>query len=148
MTRSRALADTGPAHDVEAAIEAYRRDVVLLCYRFLGSIAEAEEAAQETAIRAWRARSAFRGDAALRTWLHRIAANVCLDLLRSRRGRRLPPSVMARPADPNDAPAPPNPEIAWLEPVPEEIIEARAAHDPVARYDLRESVSLAFIAAL
>lgn len=149
MTRSPAPADTEPARDVEAAIDAYRKDVVLLCYRFLGSVAEAEEAAQETAIRAWRARSAFRGDATVRTWLHRIAANVCLDLVRSRRGRRLPPSVAPVPADPTDAPAPPNAEIAWLEPVPEEIVaEAGAAHDPVARYDLRESVSLAFIAAL
>ena len=74
------------------AIEAHRRDVVLLCYRFLGSIHEAEEAAQETALRAWRARDSFRGDASLRTWLHRIATRVCLDAL-DRRPRRVLPAL-------------------------------------------------------
>ena len=129
-----------------AAIDSYRRDVVLLCYRFLGSIAEAEEAAQETALRAWRARERFRGESSLRTWLHRIAARVCLDLLRGRRGRVLPPSV--RPAaEPGAPPEPALIEVPWLEPIPDAVV-AGAAHDPAARYDLRESVSLAFIAAL
>ena len=129
-----------------AAIDAYRRDVILLCYRFLGSIADAEEAAQETALRAWRARDRFRGEASLRTWLHRIAVRVCLDLLRSRRGRVLPASV--RPAsDPGAAPEAALTEVPWLEPIPDAVF-AGVAHDPAARYDLRESVSLAFIAAL
>jgi RNA polymerase sigma-70 factor (ECF subfamily) len=139
----------GPAggDDFAAAIDGYRRDVTLLCYRFLGSVAEAEEAAQETALRAWRARDRFRGEASLRTWLHRIAARVCLDLLRTRRGRVLPPSAAPASADSAAPPAPPATEIAWLEPIPDDLI-AGAALDPAARYDLRESVSLAFIAAL
>ena len=133
--------------DLSLAIDAHRQDVVLHCYRFLGSLAEAEEAAQETAIKAWRARAGFRGDASIRTWLHRIATRVCIDLLRQRRGRRLPPDVRRQPADPLLPPDPPITEIAWLEPLPDVYI-AGAASDPAARYDLRESVSLAFIAAL
>jgi len=144
---------TDSAEDFAAAIDAHRRDVVLLCYRFLGSIAEAEEAAQETALRAWRGRAAFRGEASLRTWLHRIAARVCLDLLRTRRARRLPPDAVPHPADPLAPPAPPATEVAWLEPLPDDLVAGAAAghdpaHDPVARFDVRESVSLAFIAAL
>jgi RNA polymerase sigma-70 factor, ECF subfamily len=138
--------------DFSLAIDAHRRDVVLLCYRFLGSIAEAEDAAQETALKAWRSRAAFRGDASLRTWLHWIATRVCLDMLRQRRGRRLPPDVGPGPADPRFPPPPPIDEIAWLEPLPGEYLADAASADPdadpAARYDLRESVSLAFVAAL
>lgn len=134
--------------DLSAAIDAHRHDVVLLCYRFLGSIAEAEEAAQETALRAWRGRASFRGEASLRTWLHRIATRVCLDLLRQRRGRMLPTLAKPTPADPSQPPEPPTTEIAWLEPLPHEFLADAAAEDPAARYDLRESVSLAFAAAL
>jgi RNA polymerase sigma-70 factor (ECF subfamily) len=137
--------------DLAAAIDAHRKDVVLLCYRFLGSIAEAEEAAQETALKALRGRASFRGEASLRTWLHRIATRVCLDMLRQRRGRRLPPDVGPGPADPNLPPPPPIDEIAWLEPLPDDYLAGVAADagvDPAARYDLLESVSLAFIAAL
>jgi RNA polymerase sigma-70 factor (ECF subfamily) len=82
-----------------------------------------------------------------RTWLHRIATRVCLDLLRRRRGRRLPPTVRPSAADPAQPPDPPIVEIAWLEPLPDEYV-ASAVTDPAARYDLQESVSLAFIAAL
>lgn len=146
-----------------ASIDAYRRDVILLCYRFLGSIAEAEEAAQETALRAWRSRERFRGEASLRTWLHRIATRVCLDLLRTRRGRgrALPPAVAAASTDPARPPEPPRADVSWLQPIPDDLIAGAAAEavadrtsatsaelDPAVRYDLRESVSLAFIAAL
>ena len=134
--------------DLSAAIDTHRRDIVLLCYRFLGSVAEAEEAAQETALRAWRGRAAFRGEASLRTWLHRIATRVCLDILRQRRGRTLPTLNRPAPADPSLPPEPPANEIAWLEPLPDELLAGTPAEDPAARYDLRESVSLAFIAAL
>jgi RNA polymerase sigma-70 factor (ECF subfamily) len=148
------LPDSGQ-DDFAAAIQQYRRDVILLCYRFLGSLAEAEEAAQETALRAWRARGEFRGEASLRTWLHRIAARVCLDLLRARKRRVLPRAVQSGPADPANPPEPPNREIAWLEPLPDGLVRgatsldpAATALDPAARYAARESVSLAFIAAL
>ncbi len=138
-----------PADEFARAIDGHRRDLTLLCYRFLGSIAEAEEAAQETALRAWRARDRFRGEASLRTWLHRIATRVCLDALRSRRGRGrvLPPSVAPATRDAGSPPAPPSTEVPWLEPIPDDII-AGSTPDPAARYDLYESVSLAFIAAL
>jgi RNA polymerase sigma-70 factor, ECF subfamily len=158
----------GPTDAFAMSIDAYRRDLILLCYRFLGSIAEAEEAAQETALRAWRARDRFRGEASLRTWLHRIAARVCVDLLRAREGRgraggasgraagtgRLLPDAAAPPAlDVSRPPEPPRRDISWLEPIPTALIdgaelEAAADDDPAALYDRRESVSLAFIAAL
>ena len=133
--------------DFTVAIEAYRRDVVLLCYRFMGSISDAEEAAQETALRAWRGRGSFRGDASVRTWLHRIAARVCIDQLRRRRARVLPPDLGPPATQLETAPESSTIEIAWLEPIPDALIDG-AEHDPAARYALRESVSLAFIAAL
>jgi RNA polymerase sigma-70 factor (ECF subfamily) len=120
--------------------------VVLLCYRFLGSLHDAEEAAQETALRAWRGRASFRGHASMRTWLHRIATRVCLDLLAQRSRRVLPPDV-AGPADPRAGPRAPLADVPWLEPIPDEYL-VDAAADPAARYSVRESVSLAFLAAL
>ena len=138
-----------PGSDDEAfgrLLEAQRRDLVLLAYRFLGSIHEAEEAAQETTVRAWRGRSSFRGDASLRTWLHRIATRVCLDALGSR-GRRVHPTALGPAADPTRPPEPPTWEVTWLEPLPAEYL-VDATLDPAARYSLRESVSLAFLAAL
>jgi RNA polymerase sigma-70 factor, ECF subfamily len=129
-----------------SAIEAHRRDIVLLCYRFLGSLHDAEEAAQETALRAWRGRGTFRGEASVRTWLHRIATRVCLDALAGR-ARRVQPHDVRRPADPTVPPEPSTAEIPWLEPLPDAFIIA-ADDDPAARYSLRESVSLAFLASL
>jgi RNA polymerase sigma-70 factor (ECF subfamily) len=135
------------------AIEGHRRDVIVLCYRFLGSIHEAEEAAQETALRAWRARSTFRGDASLRTWLHRIATRVCLDALERRRTRRgvtagrVLPTDVGAPADPAAPPDRTPSEITWLEPLPDDLL-GDAELDPAAHYSVRESVSLAFLAAL
>ena len=127
-------------------VETHRRDLVVLCYRFLGSIADAEDAAQETALRAWRGRRTYRGEAGVRTWLHRIATRVCLDAI-ERRGRRRMPADLAAAADPRQPPAPPAAEILWLEPLPDRYV-ADASLDPAARYSLRESVSLAFTAAL
>jgi RNA polymerase sigma-70 factor (ECF subfamily) len=127
-------------------LESHRRDLVVLCYRFLGSVHDAEDAAQETALKAWRARESFRGDAGIRTWLHRIATRVCLDAI-DRRGRRALPSQLNRPADPAAQPDPPTREVLWLEPLPDTFL-VDASLDPAARYSLRESVSLAFVAAL
>jgi RNA polymerase sigma-70 factor (ECF subfamily) len=145
-TLSQLAGRPSPGDEFAAQIDVYRRDLILLSYRFLGSFAEAEEAAQETALRAWRARDRFRGESSLRTWLHRIAARVCLDVLRARRGRVLPPAVRP-PSTPGSAPEPAVTEVSWLEPIPDALV-AGVAHDPAARYDQRESVSLAFIAAL
>jgi RNA polymerase sigma-70 factor (ECF subfamily) len=128
------------------SLESHRRDLLLLCYRFLGSIHEAEEAVQETSLRAWRGRASFRGESTIRTWLHRIASRVCLDAL-ERRARRVLPSDLAGPARPSDPPDRSPNDIPWLEPIPDELI-ADAALDPAARYSLHESISLAFVAAL
>jgi RNA polymerase sigma-70 factor (ECF subfamily) len=118
--------------------EPFRRDLLLHCYRFTGSVQDAEDLVQETLARAWRARSGYRGDAGLRTWLRRIATRVCLDAARHGRPRRTLPSRLAEPQ---------TGEVLWLEPLPDEVL-AGADTDPAATYDLRESVSLAFLAAL
>ncbi|MGH2455404.1 MAG: RNA polymerase subunit sigma-70 [Candidatus Limnocylindria bacterium] len=118
--------------------EALRRDLLLHCYRFSGSVHDAEDMVQETLARAWRGRADYRGEAGPRTWLRRIATRVCLDALRRSRGRRLLPS------SPDGARTG---EILWLEPIHDDLI-ADAQADPAASYDLRESVSLAFLAAL
>jgi RNA polymerase sigma-70 factor (ECF subfamily) len=119
--------------------ESLRRDLLLHCYRFSGSLHDAEDMVQETLVRAWRGRADYRGDAAPRTWLRRIATRVCLDSLRRARGRRL-----LLPSSPDQAKTG---EVLWLEPMHDDLI-ADSAADPAASYDLRESVSLAFLAAL
>src|SRR3954469_20778086 len=127
-------------------LDDYRRDLVVLCYRFLGSLSDAEDAAQETALRAWRGRTGYRGESGVRTWLHRIATRVCLDAI-ERRGKRVMPEQLGAAADPAAPPAAPTNEILWLEPLPDWYL-ADASLEPEARYSLRESVSLAFTAAL
>jgi len=136
----------GDADAFGRLLEGHRRDIVVLCYRFLGSVQDAEDAAQETALKAWRARATFRGEAGVRTWLHRIATRVCLDAI-DRRSRRVLPPEVRQAADPAAPPEPPTSEIAWLEPLPDAFL-LDSSSDPAARYSLRESVSLAFVAAL
>jgi RNA polymerase sigma-70 factor (ECF subfamily) len=118
--------------------EGLRRDLLLHCYRFTGSFHDAEDLVQETLARAWRGRSGYRGEAGLRTWLRRIATRVCLDAQRRERGRRTLPSTAG-----HRSPAGP----LWLEPLPDRLLADEEA-DPAAAYDLRESVSLAFLTAL
>jgi RNA polymerase sigma-70 factor (ECF subfamily) len=126
-------------------LERHRRELTAYCYRMLGSPFEAEDAVQDTLIRAWRALERFEGRSSLRSWLYRIATNVCLDMLDGRERR-------ARPMDLGDARAPDGPigeilpEVTWIEPLP----DARVAPDgdPAAVAESRETIRLAFVAAL
>jgi RNA polymerase sigma-70 factor, ECF subfamily len=130
------------------AIEPYRGELQAHCYRMLGSVHDAEDALQEALLRAWRGLSRFEGRSSLRSWLYRIATNTCLDLLR-RRPKRVLPIDYAPAADPHGGPGRPLSETVWIEPYPDEplgVPDGRAL--PEARYEQRESVELAFIAAL
>ncbi len=128
-----------------AQLETHRAALTGHCYRMLGSPFDAEDAVQETMVRAWRSREKFQGRASLRTWLYRIATNVCLDGLsdRSRRARPMEEGPAGTVEDPLDA----LPRSHWLEPV----ADARALPaeaDPHQRSVLRQSIRLAFVAAL
>ncbi|HEX2141599.1 MAG TPA: sigma-70 family RNA polymerase sigma factor [Candidatus Limnocylindria bacterium] len=128
-----------------ARLEDHRTELVGYCYRMLGSSFEAEDAVQETFIRAWRNLESFEGRSALRSWLYRIATNVCLDMLKSRQRRARPMDL--RPAGTaDDGLPPPLPESAWIEPVPDSVVVPDG--DPAAVAVARESIRLAFIAAL
>jgi RNA polymerase sigma-70 factor (ECF subfamily) len=127
------------------ALEAYRAHLTGHCYRMLGSNADAEDAVQETFIRAWRAQEGFEGRAAWATWLHRIATNVCLDVLAGRKRRARP--VQDGPVGSVDTPLIERPRTHWLEPVPD-AHALPAGDDPARQVVLRESVRLAFVAAL
>jgi len=136
----------GPGARVRAAdLDAHRRALTGHCYRMLGSAAEADDAVQDTFVRAWRALDGFDGRASLRTWLFRIATNVCLDALATRSRRELPIEEGAEGTI--EAPLVERPRTHWLEPVPDaHVVPAHA--DPAERALARESIRLAFVAAL
>ncbi len=115
----------------------YRRELLAHCYRMTGSVHEAEDLVQETYLRAWRSFDAFEGRSSVRTYLYRIATNVCLTALRRRSRRLMPSAATAGPVD----------EVRWLEPMPDRLLAAPAA-DPAAATDARTGIRLAFIAAL
>jgi RNA polymerase sigma-70 factor, ECF subfamily len=126
----------------------YRAELHAHCYRMLGSAADAEDALQETLLRAWRGLGRFEGRSSVRSWLHKIAANACLRAI-ERRPRRVLPVDYGPAADPHDALAEPVTEAVWLEPYPDErLAPASGLAGPEARYEARESVELAFVAAL
>ena len=133
---------TAPA--IETQLEQYRVELTAYCYRMLGSV-DAEDAVQETFIRAWRGFVRFEGRSALRSWLYRIATNVCFDMLESRKRR-------ARPMDlgPSGEPVAENlkalPEVTWIEPMPDGRVVPEG--DPAAVAETRETIRLAFVAAL
>ncbi|HKH16079.1 MAG TPA: sigma-70 family RNA polymerase sigma factor [Solirubrobacteraceae bacterium] len=108
------------------------------CYRMLGSVHDAEDALQEALLRAWRALPRFERRSSIRSWLYRIATNTCLDLI-AKRPKRVLPIDYGPPSDPHGGPGPPLVESVWVEPYPDA---------PDASYEQRESVELAFIAAL
>ena len=111
------------------------------CYRMLGSLYDAEDAVQDTLVKAWRGLADFDGRSAIGTWLYRIATTTCLNALRGRSRRALPLADGFRTADPRDAAAPPLVESVWVEPLPDRSL------GPEASYEMRESVELALVAA-
>src|SRR5579859_2422837 len=127
-------------------LELYRRELTGYCYRMLGSVHEAEDAVQDTMLRAWKALARFEDRAGLRPWLYRIATNVCLDMLKSRSRRALPMDIspvgtsQGRLIDRR-------PEETWIGPAPDRLTLVSAG-DPGEEAVSRESVRLAFIAAL
>ncbi len=126
-------------------LEAHRPELTAYCYRMLASPFEAEDAVQETMVRAWRASERFEGRAALRTWLYRIATNVCLDMLKSRE-RRAAPMDLGPASAPVEANLHTLPEAHWVQPVPTGALVLEA--DPADVTVARESLRLALIAAL
>ena len=127
-------------------LEQYRRELTGYCYRMLGSIFDADDAVQETMLRAWRASDDFEGRSAARSWLYRIATNVCLDMLRSRQRRARPMDL--GPSSTAETPIGPMlPEHAWVQPIPDARV-LPGDGDPAELAAQRDSVRLAFIAAL
>jgi RNA polymerase sigma-70 factor, ECF subfamily len=124
----------------------FREELLAHCYRMLGSAEEAEDLVQETYLRAWRSYDRFEGRSSVRTWLYRIATNVCLTAIK-RRGRRPLPSGLGAPSDDPEAPVVAGPEVPWLQPFPD-VLLAGEREDPAAVTVSRASIRLAFVAAL
>jgi RNA polymerase sigma-70 factor, ECF subfamily len=133
---------TAPAF---SELEAHRRELTAYCYRMLGSPFEAEDAVQDTLLRAWRGLDRFEGRAALRSWLYRIATNVCLDMLQGRE-RRARPMDLGPAREPVEANLNTLPEVTWIEPVPDALVATDG--DPAEVAVAHETIRLAFVAAL
>jgi RNA polymerase sigma-70 factor (TIGR02960 family) len=145
-----ARAQAGDGDAFGQLVAPYRRELQVYCYRFLGSVADAEDALQDTLLSAWQGLAGFEGRASVRTWLYRVATSRCLDALRSARRR---PPASPRPVRAQGL-EPPEPtrlgELLWLEPYPDALLGGLAdtAPGPEARYETMESISLALITAL
>jgi RNA polymerase sigma-70 factor (ECF subfamily) len=129
-----------------AELEEHRGAIIGYCYRMLGSLFEAEDAAQETMIRAWRSLERFEGRSSLRSWLYRIATNVCLDMLDGR-NRRARPMDLGPSGTADSTLAVTGSDFPWLQPMPDALL-APAAADPAEVAVERDSIRLAFVAAL
>jgi RNA polymerase sigma-70 factor (ECF subfamily) len=141
-----AAADTPDAAGLGERLEAHRIELTGYCYRMLGSAFEAEDAVQETFIRAWRGLGRFEGRSKFRSWLYRIATNVCLDM-RGASQRRARPVDLSAAGTTDQGLGPPLSEATWIEPVPDDRAIA-AGGDPADVAVARESIRLAFVAAL
>jgi RNA polymerase sigma-70 factor (ECF subfamily) len=139
------LARNGDRDAFERLTAAHVRELHVHCYRMLGSLHDADDVLQETLLRAWRGIGRFEARATVRTWLYRIATNACLNALADR-PRRVLPSGLVPPSDPGDPPRDPIPEPVWLEPYPDRLLDELG--DPAARYARRETIELAFLAAI
>jgi RNA polymerase sigma-70 factor (ECF subfamily) len=143
----------GATSDVDARafaelVEPHRRELHAHCYRMLGSVHDAEDALQDSLLRAWRGLARFEGRSALRSWLYTIATNACLTAI-ERRPKRVLPIEYGPPTGPQDEIAKPLVESIWIEPYPDELLDVGDRMlGPEARYEQRESVELAFVVAL
>jgi RNA polymerase sigma-70 factor (TIGR02960 family) len=149
-----AAARHGSSAALERLVAAHRGELYAHCYRMLGFIQDAEDALQESLLGAWRGIAGFEGRSSLRAWLYRVCTNACLRLI-SRRPRRMLSAEYGPPHQATDALGEPVTEPIWLEPWPEDPEDLPVAGpgepggaDPAASYLLRESVELAFVAAL
>jgi RNA polymerase sigma-70 factor, ECF subfamily len=147
MTRvPESSAATRASEALEQQLEQHRAELTAYCYRMLASPFEAEDAVQETFLRAWRAFDRFEGRSALRSWLYRIATNVCLDMLQARQ-RRARPMDLGPSREPVEANLSTLPETTWIEPIPDGAV-VPADGDPAEVAVARETIRLAFVAAL
>jgi RNA polymerase sigma-70 factor (ECF subfamily) len=138
------MTTTAQTQELERELESYRRELTGYCYRMLGSAFDAEDAVQETMVRAWRGLDRFEGRSALKSWLYRIATNVCLDLLNGKE-RRIRPLELGDPGG-LESPLTTRGEASWLEPIPDGQVVSDS--DPAEVAEERETLRLAFVAAL
>jgi RNA polymerase sigma-70 factor, ECF subfamily len=142
-----AAAQGGDEDAFQRLVQAHRGELHAHCYRMLGSTHDAEDALQEALLRSWRGLDRFAGRSSLRSWLYKIATNACLDAIGRRPKRVLP--IDYAPSDPHGGPGEPLVESTWVEPYPDEALGLEDGYaGPEARYERRESVELAFVAAL
>jgi RNA polymerase sigma-70 factor (ECF subfamily) len=138
----------GDADAFERLVEPHRRELHAHCYRMLGSLHDAEDAFQDAQLRAWRGLRRFDGRSSVRTWLYKIATNTSLDVI-GKRPKRVLPLDRGPASDPFDGPGEPLVETVWIEPYPDEQLGLQDGYAaPDARYEARESVELAFVAAV
>ena len=135
-------ARAGDQEAFEHLVDPYRRQLLVHCYRILGSFEDAEDMLQETLVRVWKRLGSFEGRSSLRAWLYKIATNASLDALDSRRVRGLPKELYAR-GDPTQPLPAPTQEVNWVEPFPDEWIDDQPNIYPEARYEVHESITLA-----
>lgn len=137
---------TATVDDLDARLEKHRVELTGYCYRMLGSSFEAEDAVQDTLVRAWRSYDKFEGRSSLRSWLYRIATNVCLDMLNAG-NKRARPMDLSESTPLAKAALSPRPDNTWLEPMPDARV-LPTVEDPAEAAVAKESVRLAFMAAL
>jgi len=139
---------TATSQDFERRADPFRRELLAHCYRMVGSANEAEDLVQETMLRAWRSYGRFDDQlASFRTWLYRIATNVCLTALEGARRRPLP-SGLGAPGVDTEQPLTPAFDVPWLQPIPDRLLSATASSDPAMMVATHGSVRLAFVAAM
>jgi RNA polymerase sigma-70 factor, ECF subfamily len=136
----------GDPNAFSSLTEPHRKELLTHCYRMLGSTEDAEDQVQETFLRAWRRLHTYQGKGTLRAWLYKIATNVCLNVIARRPKRSLPKEIYPS-SDPYAPPEPPVTELVWIQPYPDELL-APVETSPEARFESRESISLAFMIAL